>query len=81
MVRWKMDGLIQRYEEATGSSIKATQLMREANLSPSTTYLVLRGEPLRISLKSIDSLLSFFSQYLGPLQISDLIEFEVEQQS
>jgi DNA-binding Xre family transcriptional regulator len=81
MVRWKMDQLLQRYEAATGTQLKVTQLMESASLSTSTTYLVMKGTPIRISLKSIDSLLTFFSQTLGVLTISDLIEFEVDKQT
>lgn len=81
MVRWKMAELLQRYEDITGKPLKVTELMTATKLSTSTTYLVMQGEPIRIGLRSIDALLNFFSQYLGVLTISDLIEFEVDEQS
>ena len=81
MVRWKMAELLQRYEDITGKPLKVTELMMATKLSTSTTYLVMQGKPIRIGLRSIDALLNFFSQYLGVLTISDLIEFEVDEQS
>ena len=76
-----MAELLQRYEDITGKPLKVTELMTATKLSTSTTYLVMQGEPIRIGLRSIDALLNFFSQYLGVLTISNLIEFEVDKQS
>ena len=78
MIRWRMAELKQRYEEATGTKLAATDLLREAGLSTSTTYPVMAEEPKRIGLKSIDALLTFFSRHLGHLETMDLIEFEFE---
>ena len=79
MIRWRMDDLMAQYEEKTGQKLRTMELVYEAGLSTSTAYLVTREAPARIGLKSVDSLLTFFSQHLGELTTSDLIEFEFEE--
>lgn len=81
MIHWRMKELMTRYEEKTGEKLMPMELCYKAGLSTSTAYLVTRDEPKRIGLQSINSLLTFFSQHLGELTTSDLIEFEFETQA
>lgn len=80
MIRWRMDDLMAQYEEKTGQKLQTMELVYKAGLSTSTAYLVTKEMPKRIGLQSIDSLLTFFSQHLGELKTSDLIDFEFETQ-
>ena len=78
MVRWRMDKLLARYEEATGEKLATMELCNGAGLSTSTAYLVTRNQPKRIGLESINAILTFFSQHIGEVNAADLIEFELE---
>jgi len=75
MVHWHLNDLIVRYRKATGEPLLQRHLADATGLAPSTIHYLVNKPPLRVDLRSVDALLAFFSEVLGPLTTQDLVEF------
>lgn len=75
MIRWRLDELMEQYREATGEPLKPTHLAQKTGLAPSTIHKHVHRPPLRVDFQTLEVLLKFFSNTLGPLTTQDLVEF------
>ncbi|MEM7133337.1 MAG: helix-turn-helix transcriptional regulator [Chloroflexota bacterium] len=76
MVRWNLVKLIGRYQTATGSRLSNRRLAQATGLSRCTIGALVSNQTTRVDLKTLDSLLLFFSEEIDePLRLDDLLEF------
>jgi hypothetical protein len=75
MIRWRLQNLMQAYQEKTGERLTMTTLAQETGVSPSAVHKHMHYSPMRVDMRTLDSFLRFFSRSLGPLTTQDLVEF------
>ncbi len=75
MIQWHLEELMAQYREKTGEPLKPAHLAEKTGLAASTIHKHVHHPPLRIDFQTLDVLLHFFSNTLGPLTTQDLVEF------
>lgn len=76
MVYWRWPTLLEQARQQSGERLHYAQIAQATGLSISTVYLLTEHPPKRVDIHTLDRLLIFLRQYLGPITTNDLLEFE-----
>lgn len=79
MMMWKLNALLGQCKDA-GEAISYRDLSTATGISTSTIYQIAQNQSTRADLKTVEAMLSFFSEKLGRvLQTGDLLHYEPDQ--
>ena len=75
-VRWHLRELIGKYESISKETLTYDTIRIDTGISTSTLSEIGRGNARRVDLKTLNTLLSYFSKKLGEqLSTNDLLKF------
>ena len=76
-MKWKFSELQGRVQAATGHRITYEEITEATGLANQTISSLSTGKAKRLDLRTVGTLLTFFSQRLGePLTTNDLLEYQ-----
>jgi hypothetical protein len=81
MVHWHLPRLIEQVQQASDEPLSLPQIARTTGIAVSTIYMLVEHPPRRVDTRTLNQLLIFLSQHLGPLTMNDLLEFESPEPS
>lgn len=76
MVHWRWPMLLEQARQKSGERLHFSHIAQATGLSVSTVYLLTEHPPKRVDIHTVNQLLIFLRQYLGPITTNDLLEFE-----
>lgn len=70
-----------RYQAQTGRPLTVNQLARESGITRSVVMSAAKGEARRVDMKTLNTLLEFFSQELETVTVADLLEYVPDEKT
>ena len=75
MVQWSLYKILGRYQAQTGRPMSLNQLADDSGVTRSVVMSIASGQSKRVDLKTLNRLLDYFVDKMGPVSVADLLEY------